>query len=232
MPSPFNATPITNRLIVGGGIISQDEVTWLQQQGVTHIISAAAELDDAAHYARAGLSFLHLPWQDDGTTKPIPDFLTALRFAVDADAQRPNDAALPVFYVHCAEGHNRGPLVATFLLAALSGLPGDAAFELLRAMRSVVTAFLQPHYRACCLAALEVVHPVRPQATPVADASEIAQVESQVAQQLKSAEEDTAAADAPHSFALADGGAGHVAGVDEPISEPVSEPVSAKRARN
>lgn len=228
----FNASHITNRFVVGGGIVSADEVTWLQQQGVTHIISAAAELDDAAHFQREGLSFLHIPWQDDGAIKPTADFLTALRFAVDADAQRANHAALPVFYVHCAQGHNRGPLLATFLLAALSGLPADAAYMLIKAMRPVVTAFEHPHYRASCGAALDLANPLV--ATPPQPAQEESSAESQVAQSLKSDDHTATAAapvvaDAPHSLTLADGGAGHAAGVEEPTAESASP---SKRARN
>lgn len=68
-------------------------------------------------------------------------------------------------YVHCAAGFNRGPLVATFLLAARCGLSAERAWERIKASRPGVTAFEQAAYRESCEAALaELTRIIQPPA--------------------------------------------------------------------
>ncbi len=58
-------------------------------------------------------------------------------------------------YVHCQMGINRGPLLATFLLAARESLSADAAWERVRTSRTIATAFGKAVYRDACARALE-----------------------------------------------------------------------------
>lgn len=153
----WNASQITRRLWVGGGLAGPSEVAWLASQGgITHIISAAAELDDSKY--GSGINFLHVPWHDDGTPKPVEDFTRGLGWWLEAlDSHLKEFGRLPGLYVHCAAGHNRGPLMATFILAATAGIAADVAFSVIKAQRPVVTAFNQSDYRTSCLAALAAI---------------------------------------------------------------------------
>lgn len=155
----FNVNRVTERLLVGGGLSGADEMAYLKSQGVTHIISAAAELDDSAICAESGIAFLHIPWADDGQLKEVGDFRNALAFVLNADALAVSGGTLPIYMTHCAAGMNRGPMIATFLLAALAGYNADHAFDLVRAGRPQASSFNQPHYRASVQRALEAVLP-------------------------------------------------------------------------
>lgn len=174
-PIPFNVSRITERLIVGGGIAGADELAWLAQQGVTHVISAANGLNDSAlgGASQSGLGFLYIPWDDDGLVKPVPDFWTAFAWVAAAEAQLAVLGKQVGLYVHCAAGVNRGPLMATFILAALSGLPGDEAWKIVHGGRPQAAAFNNANYRQSCLSALEPLRPFRgaPNAEPPAPAS-------------------------------------------------------------
>jgi hypothetical protein len=52
-------------------------------------------------------------------------------------------------------GVNRGPLIATFLLAARQGISADEAWERIKASHPVAESFDKSVYRAACLRALE-----------------------------------------------------------------------------
>lgn len=215
----FNATRITERLIVGGGIAGPDELQWLAAQGVTHIISAAAELDDAASAAAAGMRFLHIPWNDDGQRKEPQDFHTAYLWVVQADTQLAQSGKQAGIYCHCAAGVNRGPLMGTFLLAALSGLPGDTAWATLVGQRPQANAFNTPAYRQSCLDALALLQPFRPAGdlpepaaapdSPSASASEASN--DATATTTATANKKSAAASAAKAVAVGDSASGHTA---------------------
>lgn len=157
-PQGWHCSRITARFVVGGAIAGPAHVAWLAGGGVTHVISAAAALDDAPLCAACELPFLHLRWQDDGLIKPAHDFLRALAWVMRADAVAlAQGDPLPCYYVHCAGGAFRGPLLATFLLAALSGLSGDEAFAYLQARHPDAQTWRVLAYCRSCLAALEAV---------------------------------------------------------------------------
>ena len=159
-PRGWRCSRVTARFVVGGAIAGPAHLAWLAESGVTHVISAAAALDDAPLCAACELPFLHLRWQDDGLPKPAHDFLRALAWVMHADAVAlARGDPLPCYYVHCAGGAFRGPLLATFLLAALSGLSGDEAFAYLQARHPDAQTWRVLAYRQACLAALEAVQP-------------------------------------------------------------------------
>ena len=75
---------------------------------------------------------------------------------------------LPCYYLHCLAGLYRSPLLATFLLAALTGMDADAAYAVVKARRPQANAFDEEMYRASCVAALQVVTlPDVPTRTPL-----------------------------------------------------------------
>jgi protein-tyrosine phosphatase len=155
----FNVSRVTERLLVGGGLTGPDEVAYLKSQGVTHVISAAAELSDASLLTESGIAFMQVPWLDDGQQKDVGDFRNALAFVLSADALAAQNGSLPVFMTHCAAGVNRGPMLASFLLGALAGYNADHAFALVQAARPVAGAFSQPNYRTSVQRALDAVLP-------------------------------------------------------------------------
>jgi len=182
----FNATRITERLIVGGGIAGPDEIAWLVSQGVTHLLSVAAELDDLSLARDAGLSCKHIAWPDDGQAKPTADFLAAYDWLSHEDALRSASGRQVGLYVHCAAGVNRGPLMATFLLAALSGLPPATVWTtFVKAQRTQAAGYDNPTYRQSCDDAYHALHALGP-ATPLA--ADAAQSEVPDAEQAAEAE--------------------------------------------
>ena len=159
-PQGWRCSRVTARFVVGGTITGPAHLAWLADRGVTHVISAAAALDDGPFCAACELPFLHLPWQDDGLPKPVHDFLRALAWVMHADAVAlTRGEPLPCYYIHCAGGAFRGPLLATFLLAAQAGMSGDEAFAYLQARHPDAQTWRVLAYRQACLAALEAVQP-------------------------------------------------------------------------
>lgn len=159
MPSErFNASRVTDRFLLGGGIVGEDEIDWLKGQGVTAIISVASGLDDLSSATANGLDSLYIPWLDDGTLKPAEDFRHALRFVLACDEARLKASkTLSSVYVHCAAGHNRSAILLTFLMAALLGVNADEAWRVVKAGRAVASAFDHPQYRQSVIAALATV---------------------------------------------------------------------------
>lgn len=159
-PQGWRCSRITARFVLGGTITDPAHLVWLADGGVTHVISVAAALDDSPLCAACELPFLHLRWQDDGLPKPAHDFLRALAWVMRADAVAlAQGKPLPCYYIHCAGGAFRGPLLTTFLLAALSGISGDEAFAYVQARHPDAQAWRILAYRQSCLAALEAVQP-------------------------------------------------------------------------
>jgi hypothetical protein len=155
---PWDTSRITTRLYVGEAIAGEEHLRWLMGQGVTHVISVARELSDAALCARHRLGFYHVRWHDDGTVKPASDFLEALAWVLKMDAGAlALELPLPRYYLHCLAGLYRSPLLATFLLAALAGMDADAAYAAVKAKRPQANAFDEKLYRASCVAALRAV---------------------------------------------------------------------------
>ena len=206
VPPAFNVSRVTERLLVGGGLSGPDELAWLRDQvGVTHIISAAAELNDAAigGASQSGLGFLHIPWVDDGNAKPATDFWTAFACVAAAEAQLAQTNKQVGLYIHCAAGCNRGPLLATFILAALSGLPADESWKTIKGGRPQATAFDNANYRQSCLSALEPLRPFRgapnaqPPAPAVEETADAAATENPVALAIGDGAESATAGEAP-----------------------------------
>lgn len=122
---------ITERVATGAAIATNEDVTDLVALGVTHVIDARAEFDDAALLMASdpGMLYLWDPAEDDGQPKPADWFKRALCFAMPALA-RPGNIVL----THCAAGVNRGPSLCYCILRALGSSAIDA-INLLHARR-------------------------------------------------------------------------------------------------
>jgi hypothetical protein len=150
----FGVSCVTDWLFIGGSIGAADQVRWLKAQGVTHVISAAIEHSDRDWCRKHGLGYCHVLWHDDSQFKRGGDFLRALSWVETQAALLAAAGKQVVLYVHCAMGYNRGPLLATFLLAAREALPADEAWARVKHSRPQAGSFDVLAYRQSCLLAL------------------------------------------------------------------------------
>ncbi len=128
----MDMTWITDRIAVGGGIWTDENMQRVVRAGVTHIIDMQVEFDDTEIAEPYGLAVLWLPVDDDFKPKPAEMFYRAAEFAhqaLDQDGTK--------IYVHCAAGVHRGPMVALSLLCVL-GWSLEDAVEIIEERRPVV----------------------------------------------------------------------------------------------
>ncbi len=128
----MDITWITDRVAVGGGIWTDQNMQQIVRAGITHIIDMQVEFDDTELAEPYGIEVLWLPVDDDFKPKPAELFEQAAAFALRALDQA--DAKL---YVHCAAGVHRGPMTALAVLRVLGWSPEDA-LNLIERRRPVV----------------------------------------------------------------------------------------------
>lgn len=160
---PYGVSRVTDWLLLGGDIASAEHMGWLRDQGVTHVICAACELSDRRLCDAHDLRYFHLYWYDDRQPKPADELNHLLAWLSGEQAALLQSGRPMRLYVHCAMGYNRGPLVATFLLAARCGLSAEQAWERVKASRPFAEAFDCAAYRESCETALaECARRIRP----------------------------------------------------------------------
>ncbi|HEX6797135.1 MAG TPA: dual specificity protein phosphatase [Ktedonobacterales bacterium] len=152
--APYGVSRVADWLLLGGHIPGPEHIGWLREQGVTHVICAACELSDRRLCDEHDLRYYHLYWHDDRQPKSAGELCYLLTWLSGEQAALVESGKPMRLYVHCAAGYNRGPLVATFLLAARCGLSAGQAWERVKASRPGVTAFEQAVYRESCETAL------------------------------------------------------------------------------
>ena len=150
----YDVSRVTDWLLVGGEIGSAEHMAWLKGQGVTTVINAACEVSDRRLCEQHELGYYHMYWYDDEQHKPSHQFLHVLGWVRGEEAKLAETGASLCLYVHCQMGINRGPLLATFLLAAREGLSADTAWQRVKAARPIATCFGKPVYREACERAL------------------------------------------------------------------------------
>lgn len=124
---------MTARVATGAAIGDATDVQALVSAGISHVVDARGEMDDAPFFvAFPQISYLWNPTQDDGQTKPPSYFLRTLGFSLAALAQPGHRV-----YLHCAAGINRGPSNAYCLLRAV-GFAAGLAEQVIRAARPQV----------------------------------------------------------------------------------------------
>jgi protein-tyrosine phosphatase len=146
---------VTDWLLIGGAISDAEHMARLAAQGITTVINAACEVSDRKLCERHSLGYYHLYWYDDQQPKSAREFLHVLGWIGDEEAKLARDGRPIYVYVHCQMGINRGPLIATFLLAARQALSADEAWERIKVSRPAAHSFEKAVYREACVRALE-----------------------------------------------------------------------------
>ncbi|MGH9804965.1 MAG: dual specificity protein phosphatase family protein [Candidatus Acidiferrales bacterium] len=130
---------ITERVAVGGAILTRENFEGVLRAGITHIINTQLEFDDRTlrrgsdHVPDSGeADILWLPLDDDLLPKPAEAFFAAVRYVMQA-LERPEARVL----IHCASGIHRAPMVALALLR-VQGFTRHEARALLEARRPQV----------------------------------------------------------------------------------------------
>jgi protein-tyrosine phosphatase len=127
----MDITWLTDRIAVGGGIWTADNMAKVGRAGITHIIDMQIEFDDRPLGMAHGIEVLWNPTDDDFEPKPAALFERGVDFA-QAALER-NDAKL---LIHCAAGVHRAPMMALALLGSMGWSVHDA-MELIEKRRPV-----------------------------------------------------------------------------------------------
>ena len=122
---------LTERIALGGGIWTADNMSKVAQAGITHIIDMQIEFDDTSLARPFGIEVLWNPTDDDFETKPASLFRRGVDFANRAFEW--DDAKL---FIHCAAGIHRAPMMALAVLGSM-GWSLEDAVELIEARRTV-----------------------------------------------------------------------------------------------
>lgn len=123
---------ITERMAVGGAIITRENFEGVLRAGITHIINTQLEFDDRTLQRDGEADILWLPLDDDLLPKPAESFFAGVRYA-QAALEQPESKLL----IHCASGIHRAPMVALALLR-VQGFSRHEALGLLQARRPQV----------------------------------------------------------------------------------------------
>ena len=127
----MDITWLTDRIAVGGGIWTTENMQKVAQAGITHVIDMQIEFDDTPLGKEVGVEVLWNPTDDDFEPKPAELFRRGLKFAEKALAQ---DQAK--IFIHCAAGVHRAPMMTLAILGS-TGWSLEDAMELIEKRRPV-----------------------------------------------------------------------------------------------
>ena len=127
----MDITWITERIAVGGGIWSAENMAMVAKEGITHIIDMQIEFDDTALAKEHDIAVLWNPTDDDFEVKPVELFERGVGFAKKALEEDGSKV-----FIHCAAGVHRAPMMTLAVLGAL-GWDVDEAMELIEGRRPV-----------------------------------------------------------------------------------------------
>jgi protein-tyrosine phosphatase len=128
----MDMTWLTDRIAVGGGIWTADNMAVVARSGVTHIIDMQIEFDDTNLAEPHGIEVLWNPIDDDFQPKPPEILQRGVDFAAEA-----LDQAGTRLFIHCAAGVHRAPMMTLAVLCSI-GWTQEAARELIEKRRPVV----------------------------------------------------------------------------------------------
>jgi protein-tyrosine phosphatase len=117
----MDITWLTDRIAVGGGIWTADNMAKVAREGITHIIDMQIEFDDTALARPHAIEVLWNPTDDDFEPKPAALFRRGVDFA--QTAFEGSDAKL---FIHCAAGVHRAPMMALAVLGSMGWNVEDA----------------------------------------------------------------------------------------------------------
>jgi protein-tyrosine phosphatase len=128
----MDITWLTDRIAVGGGIWTAENMEKLAAAGITHVIDMQVEFDDTPLARPLGVEVLWNPTDDDFQLKP-PELLRRgvefARKALDRDEAK--------VFIHCAAGVHRAPMMSLAVLCSV-GWSLEDGIELIEARRPVV----------------------------------------------------------------------------------------------
>ena len=127
----MDITWVTDRIAVGGGIWTAENMAAVSRTGITHIIDMQIEFDDTPLAEKHGIAVCWNPIDDDFEPKPAAVFDRGVEFALSALEE--NGSKL---YVHCAAGVHRAPMMTLALLGVMGWTVGDG-MKLIEARRPV-----------------------------------------------------------------------------------------------
>ena len=127
----MDITWLTDRIAVGGGIWTADNMAKVARAGITHIIDMQIEFDDTPLAIEHGIEVLWNPTDDDFEPKPASLFERGVKFA--EAALEGTDAKV---FIHCAAGVHRAPMMALAVLASM-GWNLEDAMQLIEGRRPV-----------------------------------------------------------------------------------------------
>jgi protein-tyrosine phosphatase len=127
----IDITWVTDRIGVGGGIWTAENMVAVARAGVTHIIDMQIEFDDTPLAKAQGIEVCWNPIDDDFEPKPAEIFHRGVKFGLAA--LEGNESKL---LVHCAAGVHRAPMMALALLGVM-GWNLEDALELIEVRRPV-----------------------------------------------------------------------------------------------
>ena len=126
----MDITWLTDRIAVGGGIWSAENMAAVARAGITHIIDMQIEFDDTPLAKAHGIEVLWNPTDDDFEEKPAALFRRGVEFA---EAALERDGKV---YIHCAAGVHRAPMMTLAVLGSM-GWTMDDAMEMIQGKRPV-----------------------------------------------------------------------------------------------
>src|SRR5271165_6793096 len=127
----MDITWVTDRIAVGGGIWTAENMAEVSRTGITHIIDMQIEFDDTELAEPHGIAVCWNPIDDDFEPKPPEVFARGVEFALAALEQ--DESKL---YVHCAAGVHRAPMMTLALLGVM-GWTLEDGMDLIEARRPV-----------------------------------------------------------------------------------------------
>ena len=125
----MDITWLTDRIAVGGGIWTSENMAAVAQAGITHVIDMQIEFDDTPLGAAHGVEVLWNPTDDDFEPKPAELFRRGVEFA-EAALEGTNAKV----FIHCAAGQHRAPMMALAVLGSM-GWKVEDAMELIEGRR-------------------------------------------------------------------------------------------------
>jgi hypothetical protein len=127
----IDVTWVTDRIGVGGGIWTPENMGAASRAGITHIIDMQIEFDDTQLAKPYGIAVCWNPVDDDFEPKPPQVFARGVEFALRALQEDGTK-----LFVHCAAGVHRAPMMTLALLGVM-GWTVEDAMELIEGRRPV-----------------------------------------------------------------------------------------------
>jgi protein-tyrosine phosphatase len=128
----MDMTWVTDRIAVGGGIWTAENMAVVARTGVTHIIDMQIEFDDTGLAEPHGIEVLWNPTEDDFQPKPPEILQRGVDFATGALA-----GSGTRLFIHCAAGVHRSPMMTLAVLCSM-GWRQEVAQDLIEKRRPVV----------------------------------------------------------------------------------------------